>query len=100
ELEQELDRLYREGGQLGYWAKRAHQLFAPGCKRYVGGVEGVRRIVSKGPGAGFAFAVKYERLDLLVENLVLSPKWKHLFTPELQRKADENLATISKQREP
>jgi hypothetical protein len=73
-----------------------YQLFMPHCKRYVGGVETVRRIIMKGPGAGFGSCIDIQRPDLLAENLVLNPKWQHLFEPEVQKKARESLASMSR----
>ena len=95
DLERELLRLYEEGKRIGYKAGRFYQMFMPHCPQYVGGIETVRRIVSKGRSAGFNFAVEHHRLDLLVEHLVLDPKWQHLFAADIQSKARENLATIS-----
>jgi hypothetical protein len=66
----------------------------PHCARYKGGIEAVRRVISRGKSSGFSFCVKIKRPDLLLENLVLNAKWQHLFDENLKTKARENLAGI------
>jgi len=94
DLEAELDRLYREGGKLGFWEKRSYQMFTSHCKKYVGGVEAVKILLRKQQSGGLAFVQKQHRLDLSVEALVLKPEWTHLFDDQDRRLATEKLAKL------
>ena len=94
ELERELLARWQEERNLGYQAGRFYQMFMPHCKHYVGGVEAVRRVISKGRTGGAVFVVEKGRPDLLLEHVVLDPKWSHLFDAETLAKARENLTRI------
>jgi hypothetical protein len=91
DLERELYYLYREWFRLKFRAARFYKLFTPWCDGYVGGVEAVRRTISKGRTAGLRFVTSVGRPDLLLENVVLDRKWKHLFNDEDRRQARGNL---------
>lgn len=92
DLENELLRLYEEGGKLGYWARYFYRLFMPSSDLYVGGIAAVRKMLEAGGAAsGLAMVLEIERPDLAVETIVLSEKWSHLFKPWDQRQARENL---------
>jgi hypothetical protein len=92
DLNAELLRIYEECGKFGYWPKRFYQMIAPHCERYVGGVAAVRKLLEAGGSAsGLIRLLDEDRLDLSIENLVLSPKWSHLFKPWDIKKAQENL---------
>ena len=80
DLERELECRYQEWGELGLWAKRFHQRFSPGRKRYEGGVAAVQRMLMKDPSRGFVYLRDRNRLDLTVEQLVLQPECGRLFT--------------------
>jgi hypothetical protein len=95
DLEGKLLQNYQQCVQVGYRANRAYQLFMAHCRNYKGGIEAVRRVLEKGPSNCFRFVVDHGRPDLLWEHIVLDPEWQHLFSPELQSKAQENLATLS-----
>ncbi|HUO30681.1 MAG TPA: hypothetical protein VMU80_15755 [Bryobacteraceae bacterium] len=94
DLEKELARLYYEGGRdLHYWANRFYQLFTPHCKRYKGGIAAVHSMLKRGSRApGLEILKKANRLDLSLEQLVLSPEWTHLFQDEDRGQARRNLA--------
>jgi hypothetical protein len=78
-FEAALRDLYYQWGSLGYWANRFYQKFSSQCKRYMGGVEAVRSVLHDETD-GFLFLKKHDRLDLTVENLMLKPQWKGLFS--------------------
>ena len=63
ELERALLNIYRELGEFGYWANRFYQMFSPHCKRYIGGVATVRRLLIWEPSTGFLKLCKMGRLD-------------------------------------
>jgi len=68
---------------MGFWAKRLHQKFSPGRKRYIGGVAAVRSVLyTKGSPAGLVFLQTHERTDLAIESLVMKPEWNNLFTDQ------------------
>jgi hypothetical protein len=77
-FEAALRELYYKWGSLGYWANRFFQKFSPHCKFYVG-VEAVRSVLPYETD-GFRFLKKESRLDLSVEELILKPQWRSLFT--------------------
>jgi hypothetical protein len=91
DLEGELERLYRQWGELGYWARRFHQMFSQGRKKYVGGVTAARRVVCKGESAGFEFLRSHGGLDLTVERLVLKRECDRLFDDGIRRIARAKL---------
>jgi hypothetical protein len=94
DLESELRRIYEEGGKLKppYWAKRFYQWFTPGCDRYVGGVNAVRKVLEAGgQSSGLKTVIEQGRPGLAVETLVLSEEWGHLFKPWDRKQAQENL---------
>lgn len=74
-----------------YWARRIYQEFSSHCKRYVGGIQPVRRVLPF-QTAGFIFLKEHGRLDLSVESLLLKPKWKDLFTDQDRAVAREKLS--------
>jgi hypothetical protein len=94
-LEEALENLYQQWGSLGFWAKRIHAWFSPGRAKYIGGIATVRSVL-RGRSAGFAFLKKRGCLDLSVENLILKPEWKHLFSDEDRDFARKRLASSSK----
>jgi hypothetical protein len=89
-LEEALEQLYRQWGALGFWAKRFHQTFSPGRKRYIGGIAAVRSVLTA-PTIGFGFLKRLNCLNLSVENLILKPEWEHLFGEEDRAMARERL---------
>ena len=92
DLEDELLRMYEEGGKLGYWARYFYQMFMPHCQKYIGGVAAVRRMLESGGAAsGLATVLDLGREDLAVEKLVMSEKWGHLFKSWDRKQAQENL---------
>ncbi len=93
ELEGELFFLYRKWMTLGYKASRFYQTFGKGCKRYKGGVRAVIDAVSRpGTTGGFERLREMGRLELTLERwIVLSPKWAHLFSPEVREIAQRKL---------
>ena len=94
-LEAALEVLYHEWGSLGFWARRLHQEFSPGRKRYIGGVAAVRSVLTSRTH-GFSFLRQHKRLDLSIERLVLKPEWNHLFYDEERALARKRLERISK----
>jgi hypothetical protein len=92
ELEEALLGLYREWADLGYRANRFYQMISPHCKRYVGGIGAVHRLLSKDSSGGFAFLKNLGKLDLSVEALVAGGKWNYLFDQFERARARENLA--------
>lgn len=94
-LEEALEDLYQEWGALGFWAKRLHQKFSTGRKKYVGGVAAVRSVLNSRT-YGFAFLRERKRLDLSIEKLVLKPEWKDLFCVEDREQARKRLEGMSK----
>jgi hypothetical protein len=92
DLEEDLFRIYQEGGKLGYWARYFYRLFMTHSDLYIGGVAAVRKMLEAGGAAsGLAAVLSLERPDLAVETLVLSEEWGHLFKPWDRRQAQENL---------
>jgi hypothetical protein len=91
-LEERLLSNWKEVGKAGYWAYRFYALFRPHCSHYIGGVKAVCNVIMKGQSAAFKFLVKHGRDDLLLEQIVLDDKWRHLFPLEVQVKARENLS--------
>jgi len=77
-LERVLEDLYQEWGRMGFWAKRLHQKFTPGRKRYIGGIASVRSVLMSRTD-GFAFLKEHNSLRISVESLILEPRWKELF---------------------
>jgi hypothetical protein len=98
DLEGELFLLYRKWITLGYKASRFYQTFAKGSVRYKGSVQAVIDAVSKpGTTGGFERLREIGRLELTLERwIVLSPKWAHLFSPEVHNIAQRKLDSISK----
>jgi hypothetical protein len=94
-LEEALEFLYQEWGALGFWARRLHQEFTPGRKKYIGGVAAIRSALTSRT-YGWFFLQKHKRLDLSIEQLALKPEWSHLFSDEDRKLARENLERISK----
>jgi hypothetical protein len=90
DLEVELHRIYEECKKFNYQASRFYQMITPGCQKYLGGVAAVRKLLDA-PTSGLLSLIKEGRLDLAVENLVLSPEWGHLFKSWDYGKAQENL---------
>ena len=68
DLEHALEVLYQEWGSLGFWARRLHQEFSPGRKKYIGGVAAVRTALTSRT-LGFSFLRQHKRLDLSIEQL-------------------------------
>jgi hypothetical protein len=93
DLEHALWCIYEAIGQnCGYWARRFYQWFTPDCKKYIGGVGAVRRVLCAGRHSGGLDVLrKANRLDLSVERLVLDPKWSHLFDDDDRALARLNL---------
>jgi hypothetical protein len=77
-LENALETLYQKWGRMGFWAKRLHQKFTPGRKRYIGGIAAARSVLAGGTD-GFAFLREHDCLQLSVEALILKPEWQELF---------------------
>ncbi len=72
-------------------------MFMPHCKRYRGGIEAIRNVVSKSGTGGFERLVKMGRLDLTVEKaIVLNPKWTDLFSDALRKMAQRKVDGVSK----
>ena len=94
DLEAELERLYRQWGALGYWAKQFHQTFSRGRKKYKGGVAAVRSVLVKDTTDGFAFLKERNRPDLTVETLVMKPECQRLFTDVDRRIASMKLTRV------
>jgi hypothetical protein len=92
ELEKALLELYRSWADIGYRANRFFQMISPHCKRYVGGIVAVRRLLSKDSSGGFAFLRKHRVLDLSVEALVAGGNWNDLFGKFERARARAKLA--------
>jgi hypothetical protein len=88
EFEQAMyDEVYlRAWKECGYRAERFRQMIQPPKpgrqgKLYRGGVETARYLLAK-KSAGFTILDKKNRLDLTMEQLMLSKKWAPLFTAD------------------
>lgn len=75
EFDEEMRCLYRRAGKKeGYWANR----FLAGVKKH-GGTQYAKQLLAKAPGEGFNRLIE-NHPDLTVENLVLDPRFRILFT--------------------
>jgi hypothetical protein len=92
DLEEALLGLYREWADLGYRANRFYQMITPHCKRYVGGISTVQRLLSRDSSGGFAFLRDQGKLDLTVEALVAGGEWNDLFSSIERARAREKLS--------
>ena len=86
-----IETVYRTAGrETGYWAS----YFLRAVKRH-GGVAAARRILgTKGLSKGLTTLREKGRLDLAMENLVLRPEYRALFTDEERALAARRLDQV------
>ncbi len=93
-LEHALEALYQQWGAMGFWAKRLHQKFTPGRRRYVGGIAAVRSVLTN-KKEGFDVLKERECLHLSVESLILQQQWKESFCDADRERARRRLQRAS-----
>ena len=92
--QQLLSRHHQVHAATGHRESRFYQWFTPHCKRYIGGVAAVRKVLNRPNSEGLERLKKAHRPDLAVEALVLDPKWEGCFDDRDRKLARANLSRI------